>query len=103
MSKSNKPKTLEEKLDLTKITTDQNYAHIEINPEICKAKCTTYDCVYGCPADCYKFTEGEEAEGPVVFDYVACLECGTCRIVCPHGSVDWKYPKGGFGVEFKHS
>ncbi|MCE7739148.1 MAG: 4Fe-4S ferredoxin, partial [Candidatus Heimdallarchaeota archaeon] len=32
-----------------------------------------------------------------------CLECSACRLVCPHGSVDWKYPKGGFGVEFKHS
>ncbi len=103
MSKANKTKTLEEKLDLTKFTTDHNYAHISINPEICKAKCSTHDCVYACPANCYKFTEGEDAEGPVVFDYVACLECGTCRIVCPHDSVDWKYPKGGFGVEFKHS
>jgi ferredoxin like protein len=103
MSKTNKPKTLEEKLDLTKFTTDHNYAHISIVPEICKAKCSTFECVYGCPANCYKFTEDEDAEGPVVFDYVACLECGTCRYVCPHDSVDWKYPKGGFGVEFKHS
>ena len=100
-----KPKTIEEKLDLTKFTTDTQYAHITINPEICKAKCSTYQCVYGCPADCYKFTEEEEeeAEGPVTFDYVACLECGTCSIVCPYDNVDWHHPKGGFGVEYKHS
>ena len=103
MSKKKNPTTIDEKLALTKFTTDQNYAHITINPEICKLKCKTFECVYGCPADCYKFTEGEDAEGPVVLDYVACLECGSCRMVCPHGSVDWHYPKGGFGVEFKHS
>jgi ferredoxin like protein len=103
MSRAKKPMTIEEKLDLTKFTSDQNYAHITINPEICKTKCTTFDCVYGCPANCYKFTEGEDVEGLVSFDYIACLECGTCRIVCPHESVAWNHPKGGFGVEFKHS
>jgi len=103
MSKSKKTMTVEEKLDLTKFTTDQNYEHITINPEICKSKCTTYQCVYGCPASCYQFTESEEAPGPVTLDIVGCLECGTCKLVCPHGSVDWHYPKGGFGVEFKHS
>ncbi len=103
MSDAKKIMTIEEKLDLTKITTDHNHEHITINPAICKEKCTTHDCVYGCPADCYKFTEGEDAEGPVSYDYIACLECGVCRVVCPHGSVDWNNPKGGFGVEYKHS
>jgi ferredoxin like protein len=103
MSDTKKVMTIEEKLDLTKFTSDHNHAHITIDTVICKTKCTTHDCVYCCPADCYKFTEGEDAEEPVSFDYIACLECGTCRIVCPHGSVDWHYPKGGFGVEFKQS
>lgn len=103
MSETKKTLTIEEKLALTKFTTDQNYAHITIKPEVCKAKCKTYDCVYGCPADCYKFAEGEDIEGPVTFDYIACLECGTCRMVCPHDNVEWHYPKGGFGVEYKLS
>ena len=30
-----------------------------------------------------------------------CLECGTCRIVCARGNVDWNYPRGGFGILFK--
>lgn len=103
MSKSNNPTKIEDKLALTKFTTDKNFDHITINPNICKSKCKTFDCVYGCPADCYLFAEGEEIEGPVTLDIVGCLECGTCRIVCPHDSVDWHYPKGGFGVEFKYS
>ena len=103
MSKIENPKTLEEKLNLTKFTSDQKYAHITINPEICKEKCSTFECINGCPANCFKLIEGEETEGPVVLDVVACLECGACRIVCPYGSVDWHYPKGGFGVEFKNS
>ena len=48
MSETKKPLTIEEKLALTKFTTDQNYAHITIKPEICKAECKTYDCVNGC-------------------------------------------------------
>jgi ferredoxin like protein len=31
----------------------------------------------------------------------ACLECGTCLLVCDKGALDWNYPKGGFGVRFR--
>ena len=95
------PIKIEEKLALTKYVTDKNFAHITINEEICKTKCKTYDCVYGCPAECYKLVE--DGDVPVTFDYAPCVECGTCRLVCPHRSVDWHYPHGGFGVEFKMS
>jgi ferredoxin like protein len=30
-----------------------------------------------------------------------CLECGTCRVVCAPGNVDWDYPRGGYGILFK--
>lgn len=102
MSKTEKIMTIDEKLSLTKLTTDKNYEHITVNPEICR-ECKTFDCVYACPANCYKFSEGEEVDSPIIFDYAPCLECGSCRIVCPHGSVDWHYPKGGFGVEYRNS
>lgn len=98
MSDIEKEFTVEEKLALTKFTVDPNYEHIKINPEIC-AKCTTHECVLACPANCYTETE----EGKVIFSYEGCVECGTCRMVCPHGSVTWTYPKGGFGVTFRYS
>ncbi|NPV74148.1 MAG: ferredoxin family protein, partial [Pelotomaculum sp.] len=39
----------------------------------------------------------------VNFDYAGCLECGTCRAVCPkEGAIAWGYPRGGFGVSFRY-
>jgi ferredoxin like protein len=29
------------------------------------------------------------------------LECGTCQIACIYGSVKWKYPRNGFGVQYR--
>jgi ferredoxin like protein len=29
------------------------------------------------------------------------LECGTCRIACPHSALEWEYPRSGFGVQFR--
>ena len=98
-----KPLKIEEKLDLIKFNTDRNYAHISVNMEICKEKCTTFECVYGCPSECYRINNQGKENDPIVFDYIACIECGTCRIVCPHNSIRWTYPKGGFGVEYKNS
>ncbi len=102
MSSENNVMKIEEKLALTKFTTDKNNEHIKVNFEICKS-CKTLECVYGCPANCYRINPEEGAEIPITFDYAPCLECGTCRLVCPNGSVDWHYPHGGFGVEYKMS
>ncbi|WP_243675885.1 4Fe-4S dicluster domain-containing protein [Vulcanisaeta distributa] len=31
-----------------------------------------------------------------------CLECGTCRVVCPENNIEWNYPpKSGFGVQYR--
>ena len=29
------------------------------------------------------------------------LPDGTCRIACVYGSVEWKYPKSGLGVQYR--
>jgi ferredoxin like protein len=43
--------------------------------------------------------KGEE----INFDYAGCLECGTCRVMCKNkGITQWKYPRGTFGVSFRH-
>jgi ferredoxin like protein len=34
----------------------------------------------------------------VIFSFEGCLECGSCRMICDRGAIDWTLPRGGFGV-----
>ena len=68
--------------------------HIKVNPEKCK-NCKERVCLYVCPAHVYTLNK----EGEVVLELDGCLECGTCRIACPE--LDWHYPRGGYGVQYK--
>jgi NAD-dependent dihydropyrimidine dehydrogenase PreA subunit len=34
--------------------------------------------------------------------YEGCLECGTCMIACSEGAIDWRNPRGGFGVSLRY-
>ena len=72
-------------------------AHITVNREICKL-CTHRACTFTCPARCYQWNE---ASARIDFAHEACLECGTCLIICDRGALQWNYPKGGFGVRFR--
>ncbi|MBI3752904.1 MAG: hypothetical protein HY266_02515 [Deltaproteobacteria bacterium] len=36
----------------------------------------------------------------IAISFEACLECGTCRIACEF--IDWKNPRGGFGVCYRY-
>jgi ferredoxin like protein len=69
--------------------------HIEIQVEAC-ADCSDHPCVIACPAGNYEW-DGER----IVHTCEGCLECGTCRIICPQGAVAWRYPLGGYGVRFR--
>jgi ferredoxin like protein len=51
-----------------------------------------------CPAGLY--TENEKGE--IVLDIDGCLECGTCRLACGVEVLDWNYPEGGTGVQFRY-
>ena len=42
-----------------------------------------------------------DALGKISVGYQACVECGSCRIGCPHANVDWTLPRGGYGVAYK--
>jgi len=33
--------------------------------------------------------------------YEGCLECGSCRIGCPHLNIEWRFPRGGHGISHK--
>ena len=89
------PITIEDKLAVNKYDVDKD-VHITINEDICKV-CERHYCLYACPADCYKLTEGH-----IAFSYEGCLECGSCRIVCDKGAIEWNLPRGGFGVCFEY-
>jgi ferredoxin like protein len=53
--------------------------------------------VRACPAGLYS----ESDAGEVVLAIDGCLECGTCRIACGTDVLDWNYPEGGAGVQFR--
>ncbi|MHB9154637.1 MAG: ferredoxin family protein [Endomicrobiales bacterium] len=88
---------LEDKLFLDRYVVDET-PHIRIiDKERCK-QCAKKQCLNACPAQCYKLENGE-----VEFSHEGCLECGTCRIICDlHKNIEWNYPRGGFGISYKH-
>ena len=57
----------------------------------CRKPCLTF-----CPAEVYTFRDGE-----MHVAYENCIECGTCRVACSNQNIEWRYPKGGFGVAYK--
>ena len=87
----------EELLGLNKFSVDEGHPHIILDKAIC-AKCEDKPCLVVCPAVLYTLKGGE-----INFDYAGCLECGTCRAVCPKkGAIDWRYPRGGFGINYRY-
>ena len=50
-----------------------------------------------CPAGLYSLND----RGEVELDIDGCLECGTCRIACGPEVLDWNYPNGESGVQFR--
>ena len=53
--------------------------------------------IRACPAGLYS----ENDNGEVVLTIDGCLECGTCRFVCGTEVLDWNYPAGGTGVQYR--
>ncbi len=72
-------------------------AHIRVNNETCR-QCSHRACTFVCPARCYEWNEGKER---IDFAYEACLECGTCLVVCESNALEWRYPKNGRGVRYR--
>jgi len=86
---------IEEKLFQNRYLVDPGRPHIRIRePAVCAEKCITHACTVCCPAGCYS-RDGAGVE--LITD--GCLECGTCRVIC--NNVDWEYPRGGYGIQFK--
>lgn len=90
-----KSMTIEDRLALNKYDVDRE-PHIRLKEEVCQA-CEDYPCLYVCPAECFQLRDGH-----IRFSYEGCLECGSCRIGCERGAVEWSYPRGGFGICFEY-
>lgn len=50
-----------------------------------------------CPAGVYSVGR----DGAIAADYARCLECGACGAVAG-SAVTWRYPRGGFGIAYRH-
>ncbi len=95
---SGKRLSIQDRLALVKFDVDHEEAHIHLERVSCSG-CGERPCLYACPAGLYTLTEA----GGIAFDYAGCLECGTCRVVCPKpGAICWTYPRGSFGVQYRY-
>lgn len=87
---------IDDKLFLNRWKPDHESHLVIVDESVCAEKCAGKDCTVFCPARVYEWRDGRIAIG-----YEGCLECGACRIACPHGNIQWRYPRGGYGVQFK--
>ncbi len=81
---------------ITRFDNDEQ-PHIILNKDICRT-CSQHACVMACPAKCYTYTEENQR---LDVAYESCLECGTCLAICDRKAIDWSYPRGGFGVNYR--
>lgn len=87
---------MERKLYLNRWKPDVESHLLIIDNAVCARHCSKKDCTFFCPARVYEWQDGR-----IVTGYEGCLECGACRIACPQGNIQWRYPRGGFGVQFR--
>ena len=88
--------TLSERLGANRFEIDEEESHIVVDQELCRTTGTGKAIIAVCPAGVYT-----ERDNEIVVDYAACLECGTCLAVAAPGALTWRYPRGGFGVNFR--
>lgn len=90
--------TVSEKLNANKFVVYEDESHIKVDKKYAD-KDEVDRVVRICPAALYV-----EDENGTRFDYLGCLECGTCKVLSEGKVVtDWNYPVGSFGVSFRQS
>lgn len=86
-----------EKLGVNKFNTDEHNSHIEVDKEYAD-KNEVARLVRVCPAAVYSLDEN----GAMFFEYLGCLECGTCKVLSEGKVVkSWNYPLGTRGIEYR--
>ena len=89
--------TLPEKLFLDRFRVDST-SHLAVNQDACR-ECSDRVCLDICPTEVYRW---DSVKKEVTVSYEGCLECGTCRIACKEGAIDWRNPRGGFGISYRY-
>lgn len=91
---------VEEKLFNVRFVTDESSSHlIVVDSNICRDLCKDKPCTFFCPVSVYKW---EELAEKISVSYEKCVECGACRIGCSFQNIQWRYPRGGFGIQYKN-
>lgn len=93
----NEYENIDDKLARVKLNPDK-ISHLIVDVNGCK-ECKKKPCLYICPANVYNWDEDKEE---IIVNFENCLECGACRIACEKKNIQWEYPKGKYGVIFKH-
>lgn len=85
------------KLGINRFHADEHHAHILVDKEYAD-KAEMELLVKACPAALYTLDE----HGTLFFDYLGCLECGTCKVLSEGKVVtSWNYPSGTMGIEYR--
>jgi ferredoxin-like protein FixX len=87
---------IESKLGLDVLALDKE-PHKVVNQAVCRERCRRRVCLTVCPARLC--TQAED--GCIVLNWEGYLECGTCKLACVQGALEWRYPQGGFGVQYR--
>ena len=88
--------TIEDKLFLDRFNVADD-SHLKIKDDAtCADACEDKPCLYLCPANVYRLENDR-----ISVNYEGCLECGSCRIGCPHLNIEWRFPMGGYGIRHK--
>jgi len=87
--------SVEQRLNLNSFTTDKE-THITIDHKRCTEKDVRI-LLRICPSSCFTMKSGE-----LVFSRLGCLECGACRAAASPGAIEWNFPKGGFGIQYRY-
>ena len=88
---------IEDKLYLNLFKVDNNKPHLRIKDKKICSGCKNKSCLYVCPVKNYK-----KLNSHIELSWEGCLECGSCRVACKRGAIDWNYPQGGFGIKYRY-
>ncbi|MDR1078820.1 MAG: 4Fe-4S dicluster domain-containing protein [Propionibacteriaceae bacterium] len=88
---------INQRLAADRFVLDEAECHITVNQALARSSGTADRLIACCPARVYSWAP----DGSLAVEYAACLECGTCLAVADPGTLEWHYPRGGFGIHFR--
>jgi len=77
---------------------DRTCSHVYLYHEQLCTTCQTKTCLTICPTQVFQLSKEDSDTIEVL--YRQCVECGACRLACPHKNIAFNYPKGSYGVIF---